>query len=278
MTATMKKYQSIAALFFAAALASCNYEKNAVQDITGPLPSAGIRFFNFGVNAPAVNFFAGDTKVTAISSAACTLPPISDACTSTGVESINGVVYGGVGSGGLYSGFTPGQYTFSGRIAATTDNGVAISTAPGTLTDGKKYSYYQSGVYNTTTKKVDAFVVEDPFPTEIDWSVATVRFVHAIYNANPMTLYATDATGKEFVLGGSVAYKAAGAFTTLPTAVYTLSTRYAGSSTNAMSRTLVTFVAGRVYTITARGDITVTPTTTTCLVTNVTCLDNSLNR
>ncbi len=274
----MKKYFSLAVLLCASVLTGCDYEKNAVQDITGPVPAAGIRFFNFGVNAPGVNFYTGGTKVTAISSAACTLPPISDACLSTGVESLNGVNYGGVASGGSYSGMAPGEYTFSGKIAAATDNGLAISNASAALADGKKYSYYQSGVYNATTKKVDAFVVEDPFPADIDWSVATVRFVNAIFNANPMTLYATDATGKEFVVGGSVAYKGAGAFTTLPTAVYTLSTRYSGSSTNAMSRTLVTFVAGRVYTITARGDITVAPTTTTCLSTNVTCLDNSLNR
>jgi len=279
MTATMKKYQSIAVLFFAAALASCDYEKNAVQDITGPVPAAGIRFFNFGVNAPGVNFYAGDTKVTAISSGSCTLPPISDACTSTGVESINGVNYGGVGSGGLYSGMAPGQHTFSGRIAATTDKGLAISNASATLADGKKYSYYQSGLYNTTTKTVGAFIVEDPFPAEIDWSVATVRFVHAIYNANPMTLYATNTTTtQEVAVGGLVAYKAAGAFMTLPTGIYNLSTRYSGSSTSAMTRTSVTFVAGRVYTITARGNITVTPTTATCLSTNVTCLDNTLNR
>ena len=38
----------------AIALAGC--EKNAVQDITGSLPGARIKFFNFGVNAPQVNF------------------------------------------------------------------------------------------------------------------------------------------------------------------------------------------------------------------------------
>ena len=275
----MNRYGSLAVLLCAAALVSCDYEKNAVQDVTGPLPTAGIRFFNFGVNAPGVNFYAGDTKVTAISSASCTLPPISDACTTTGIESTTGVVYGGVGAGGLYSGIAPGQHTLSARIAAATDKGLAISSLSATIADGKKYSFYQSGLYNTTTKTVDAFIVEDPFPAEIDWSVAHVRFVHTIFNANPMTLYATHSeTGVEFAVGGGVAYKAAGAFTTLPNGVYNLSTRYAGASTSAMTRTAVSFVAGRVYTITARGNITVAPTTTGCAAANVTCLDNTFNR
>jgi len=275
----MNRYGSLAVLLCAAALASCDYKKNAVQDITGPLPVAGIKFFNFGVNAPGVNFYAGNTKVTAISSASCTTPPLSDACTTTGIESTTGVVYGGVGAGGLYSGMAPGQYTFSGKIAAATDKDLAISNVAATVADGKYYSFYQSGIYNTTAKTVDAFIVEDPFPAEIDYTVAYVRFVHAISNANPMTLYAVNtSTATEVAVGAAVAYMAGGAFTALPNGVYNLSTRYAGASTNAMTRTAVSFVAGRVYTITARGDITVAPTTTGCVAANRTCLDNTLNR
>lgn len=279
MTATMNRHRSIAVLLCAAALASCSYDKNAVQDIAGPVPAAAIRFFNFGVNAPGVNFYAGDQKVTAISTAGCSTAP-SEACNTTGVESTTGVTYGGVGNAGLYSGLDAGQHTLSGRIAATTDKGLAISSLAATLEDGKTYSFYQSGLYNTTTKTIDAFVVEDPIPAEIDWSVATVRFVHAIYNANPMTLTITnvDSTAATFVIGGAVAYKGAGAFTTVPNGVYNLATRYSGSSTVVMARPNVSFVAGRTYTITARGTITTAPTNTGCAVTNVTCLDNTTNR
>jgi Domain of unknown function (DUF4397) len=260
MNPVMMRYRAFALLLGAAALSSC--DKNAVQDITGSLPASQIRFFNFGVNAPGVNFYANNTKLTAISSA-------------TGTESTTGVVYGGVGSGGLYAGIAPGQYTFSGKIAATTDKDLAISSVPTNLEAGKRYSFYQSGFYNTTAKTVDAFVVEDPFPTEFDYSVAYVRFVNAISNANPMTMYVRHSvSGTETAVGGAVAYKAAGAFTALPGGSYDLSTRYVGSSTNAITRTAVSFVPGRVYTITARGDITVISTTAT----NRPFLDNTLNR
>jgi hypothetical protein len=205
------------ALLCAVVLASC--DKNAVQEITGPLPTSRIKFFHFGVNAPGVNFYANTTKMTATTSA-------------TGVESTTGVVYGGVGSGGLYSAIAPGPYTLSGKISATVDKDLTISRVNTTLADGKTYSFYQSGFYDGTAKSVDAFVVEDPYEANIDFSVAYVRFVNAISNSQPMTLYAKN------------------------------------------TRTAVSFSAGRVYTIGARGDMTITSTTAT----NRPFLDNTANR
>lgn len=256
----MNRYKALAALLCAAVLSSC--DQNAVQEIAGPAPGARVKFFNFGVNAPAVNFYAGDTKMTAISS-------------TTQEESTSGVRYGGVGSGGYYSGIVPGQYTLSGKISATTDKDLIISQVSATIVDGQNYSYYMSGVYDTVTKTVGGFVVEDPYVEAFDHSVAYVRFVHAISNANPMTLYATDTTAAVVVtIGAEVAYMGAGAFTAVPNGVYNLGTRYAGVGTNAISRTLVSFVAGRVYTIGARGDITIVSTTAT----NRPFLDNTANR
>jgi len=247
------------ALLCAATLGAC--EKNALQDLTGPMPSARVKFFNFGVSAPGVNFFANDTKMTAIASASCTV--LTDAnreqCTTAGIEATTGVTYGGVASGDRYVAIQPGQYTFSGRIAAATDKNLPISNVAGTIADGKFYSFYQSGIYNATTKTVDGFIVEDVFPAAIDWTQAHVRFVHAISNANPMTLYARNTeTGVEIAIGGAAAYKSGSAFTALPPGLYDLSTRYAGSATNVIVRTNVGFAPGRVYTIGARGSITVT--------------------
>ncbi len=232
----------------AVALTAC--EKNAVQDITGSLPESRIKFFNFGVSAPSVNFYANDTKVTAISS-------------TTGAESALGVASGGVASGGFYSAMDPGQYSFSARISATVDKNLPITTAQTTLETGKAYSYYVSGIYNTTTKSAESFVVEDNFVGAIDYSTAYVRFVNAISNANPMTLFGTNTSPvqPEIPIGGAVAYKSAGAFVAVPPGVYNLATRYPSTTGNVIVRTGVSFVAGRVYTIGARGDITVTSTT-----------------
>lgn len=256
----MNRYRALLVLAAGVLLASC--DKNAVQDITGPETGTRIKFFNFGVNAPGVNFYANTTKMTAITSA-------------TGAESVNGVNSGGVGNGGLYSSIAPGQYSLEGKIAAATDKDLAITKVTATLADAKAYSYYISGIYNTTTKTAEGFVVEDPLPAAIDFTQSSVRFVNAISNSQPMVLYARNTTtGTEVAIGGSVAYKAAGVFTNLPQASYDLFVRAPGSSTNLITRTGVSFNNGRMYTIGARGDMTVTGTTSALRPQ----LDNTTNR
>ena len=80
-----------------------------------------------------------------------------------------------------------------------------------------------------------------------------VRFVNAISNASPMTLYAKNTTsGTETAIGAETAYKSAGAFVSIPGGTYDLSTRYTGTATNAIARTAVAFVPG-VSTRSARG-------------------------
>lgn len=259
----MKRHTTTLAAFLCAGLLSaCG--KAEVRDISGPPPAASrIKFFNFGVNAPGVNFYADAAKMTAITSA------------TPGVESTTGVTYGNAGAGGVYTAIAPGDHTFTAKIAATTDKDLAISTVTATIADGKFYSFYMSGFYNATAKTVEGFVVEDPVVEPTDFTAATVRFVNAISNSSPMTLYAKNTvTGVEVAVGGAVAYKGAGAFTPLTRAVYDLSTRLTGSTTNAIVRTGVSFLGGRVYTIGARGDMTVVSTTAT----NRPFLDNTANR
>jgi hypothetical protein len=257
----MKLFRSISVLLCAAALSAC--EQNAVQEITDAVSGdARVRFFNFGVNAPAVNFYGNDVKLTAILSA-------------TGTPSTTGTGYGGVAAGGFYSAVEPGQYALQARISGATDQGLAISNLAATIEDDTHYSFFLSGFYDTVAKTVDSFIVEDAFIEEIDYTSAYVRFVHAISNAQPMTLYATNTTtGAETAIGGAVAYKGASAFTALPEGVYNLAARYAGSTTSAISRAAVSFEEGTVYTIGARGDITVTSTTAATRP----FLDNTANR
>jgi hypothetical protein len=263
----MRPHRAVSLLLAALALSACNVEENAVQDITGPDPGARVKFYNFGINAPGVNFYANTTKMTAVSS-------------TSGTESNNGTAYGALGLAGLYSAIDPGQYTLTGKIAAATDKDLVIASVQTTIADGKHYSYYMSGFYNAAAKQSDAFVLEDVFPAEIDYSTAYVRFVNTMPNATgPLTLYAvntgTTPPGAEVAVGAAVAYKAGGAFVPLPSGTYTLRARLTGVSTNVVERTNVGFAAGRVYTISLRGDATVSSTGT---ATNRPFLDNTANR
>jgi hypothetical protein len=248
-------HKSILLLLSAATVSACG--DKAVQKITEPASGSFIKFHNFAVGAPGVNFFSDATKLTAISS-------------TSGAESATGTVYpaagvGGVGGGGFYSAVAPGAHVLTGRIPdnATTDKGLTISTANATLETGKYYSYFQSGIYNSTTKAADAFVIEDPFISNFDYTTAYVRLVNASSNSQPMTLYAKNTTTLvEVPLGSAVAYKSGGAFTALPQGIYDLSARVSGFSTNSVVKTAVSFLAGRIYTVTALGDMTLSTTGT----------------
>lgn len=263
----MKRHTSIAVPLCVALLSSCDlFEKSAVQDITGPTPTtARIKFFNFSPSSVGVNFFANDVKMTAVGTARCTAPVApadTAACRTTGIESTTGIVYGtctagvcsgGSASGGLYAAIGPGQATLTAKMAA---KDTIVSTITQTIVDGKYYTFFMSGIYNTTTKTAEAFVIEDPIPTgAVDFTIAHVRFVNAISNGSAdLNLTATNTTTTTATaVGGAVAYKAAGAFITLPAGTYDLRVRYTGSATNVITRTGVSLVGGRVYTITSRG-------------------------
>src|SRR5207247_6672610 len=175
---TLTRYRALGTVLCVTALASC--DKNAGQVLPSEPPlSSRVKFFNFGIGAPGVNFYANGTKMTAISS-------------GTSTESTTGVAYGGVGNGGAYSTIAPGTYTLTGRIAATIDKNLAIATVDTTIADGKFYSLYMCGFYNAAGKVSDAFVLEDAYPSPVDYAVAQVRFVHVIPNAAPLTLYAAN--------------------------------------------------------------------------------------
>jgi len=214
----MKRYLSLAGLVCAAAATGCSYDKNAVQEITGPLPASAVKFFNFGIGAPGVNFYANDTKLTAITS-------------TTGAESTTGVTAGGAGNGGFYSALAGGTYTFTGKIAATTDKDLSISPLQAQIADGKYYSYYISGFYNTTSKSAESFIIEDQLP-QPDYSKAYVRFVNASPNSSPMVLNAKfTVDGTTTAIGSNVAYKTGSAFVAITGGNYDLATRVAGGTT-----------------------------------------------
>lgn len=270
----MKTSRSILMLLLAAPLFSA-CDKTAVGVIDDPELGAGanVKFFNFSVGSPSVNFYVNDKKVTAVSATGCAILDETNraACQSTGLESTAGVAYGSAGNGGnaWYSDVTPGQVNISGKIATTVDKNLAIANLQATVEAGKFYSYYLSGIYNTTSKTTDAFIVEDVLPA-VDFGMAHVRFVNASSTTTPMTLYVTHrTTAQETAIGGQTAYKAASAFVAIPAGSYDLNTRTVAGGPAVFNRPQIAFSAGRVYTVTARGN---TATASTML------LDNTANR
>ncbi len=246
--------------------AACGDE--STPRLTESTATAGVKFYNLGLNAPGVNFFAGDAKVTGANSVACTplpAPPADSTCRSRGVEAAAGTPYGSAAAGGFYVSLAPGQYTFTGRISATADNGLAIATVPLTLAEGDRYSVFLTGPYNTATKQVDTLVLKDEIPASAPGDSAVyLRVVSTVANARPMVLIVRTQTVPvaEFTLP-AVAYKTAGSWVPLRiSGLVDLFGREEGSTAAPRSlATGVSLVARRVYTVAIRGDNTVTSTT-----------------
>src|SRR3954470_1291075 len=99
----MNRYASLAlALCAVTAIAACG--DKAAQDISAPLVGANVKFANYSVGSPGVNFYANTTKMTAISSTSCQPPnDTTTVCRTNGVESTTGTAYNALGSGGLYN-------------------------------------------------------------------------------------------------------------------------------------------------------------------------------
>ncbi len=261
----MMRIRTLATLLSVVSLAAC--EKNAVQSITQPATGAFIRFQNYAVSAPGVNFYANDQKLTAINSTSCT-PPTPAACTTTGIESTTGVAYGATANGINYSMLTPGQYKLTGRIAAATDNGLPIASLDANLADGKFYSFFTSGIYNSTTKTSESFIIEDALPTTFDYSKAYIRFVNASSNATAITAAAKlqGTTTVVPITATGVGYKSASPIVTLVPGLTDVTL-----TANGVSVTFTGFnlLPGHVLTLALRGDATSSSTTTGLILTGV---------
>jgi len=264
----MRLHRRLAALLGVLALAACDeYE---IPKISAPVPAASaIRFFNYGLNTPGVQFYADDRKLTGTSSASCYLaknPPVTatdTTCLTTGIQATTGIAYGTAAANGQYVSIEPGQYTITAHSIVAADNGKVISSVPATIEAGKFYSYFQSGFYNTTAKTIDAFLVEDDFPATIDWDETFVRFVNTSSNSQPTTVSLVNLTTTEVhPVATSVPYKTASAFTPVPPGSYALRVQF-GTGTATTTSTVVRYDGGRAYTISLRGDMTVTSTTAT---------------
>lgn len=171
----MKKIYFLVAILLTTIIYSC--KKNGVQIIDAPLASgAQVKFFNFGMNSPSINFYANDAKVTATLSA-------------TGAESTTGVTYGNVFPALNYILLPAGSVNIKGQIpsTATTDANLSTVNLTANLELNKFYSLYTCGFYNTTAKTSDAFIIEDKLPA-VDTSTSYTRFVNTIPNVASASL------------------------------------------------------------------------------------------
>ncbi|SOD20089.1 DUF4397 domain-containing protein [Pedobacter xixiisoli] len=224
------------------ALYSC--EKNANQIIdTKEFNGPFLRGYNFSPSGPTVNVYVNDIKVTAIGS-------------TNGKEATAGIAaYGVFPTTNSYVNLTSkGNVTVKSVIpsTATTNPGVVTSTINGDLQEGKYYSFFTCGLYNTTDKTTSSVILEDKIPT-LDTAAAYLRFVNLVPNApNGYDLVITNrATSQVINLSPTLAFKAASDFVKVPAGIYDLRASSVGGTV--INRTELTISKSYVYSLITRG-------------------------
>lgn len=224
-------------------------DKTDIQTIDGSVKATGIKFFNFAVGSPVVNYYANDVKV-------------SSAVSTTGAESGTvGLTYGAAyPANNAYATIDPGTYDFKATRPSTAaaDPNLVINKLTTSLAANKNYSLYMCGFYDATAKTTDAFLLEDVLPA-LDTGFAYVRFVNVSPNANPVDFYLKlkEAPGTEISIAKNIAFKAGSAFVKVPQSVYNLIVRNANSMDDVVIREDLSVTKSNLYTFSLRGDITI---------------------
>lgn len=231
------------------ALYSC--EKNAAQVIdTKEFNGPFLRGYNFAPSGPTVNVYVNDVKVTAIGS-------------TNGKEATTGIAaYGVFPTTNSYVNLAAkGNVTVKSVIpsTATTNPGVVTSTITGDLQEGKYYSFFTCGLYNTTDKTTSSVILEDKIPA-LDTAFSYIRFVNLVPNApNGYDLVITNrATAQVINLSPTIAFKAATDFVKVPAGIYDLKASSVGGTV--INRTELTVSKSYVYSLITRGTAATTST------------------
>jgi len=233
---------TLAAIVFGACEKGTLVENTEYTIIKAGDPSYSfLRFINFTTGSPEINFSLNGERV-------------SGGASTSGKQV--GYLYLGVfpGTGGTYIPAKVGANTIAANIvsSATVDPGVEVYNNSINTEGGKYYSYFTTGTYNSTNKKIgSSFVLEEVKPV-LDTTKVFVKLVHLGTGA-PNVDFVLQSTGKKII--SNVANGAGSNFTEVPlpgqNAVYLVSNAETGATIVQLAATALT--KGRAYTFILRG-------------------------
>lgn len=224
------------------ALAACGKTDSLPTRFT-PIPTTNtnVKFLNMSPDAPAINFYAGGSKATAV------VPNTAGVVQGMGFPTIYPAVIG-------YASIGSGAQKIDARVpdSATTMAGQNIHTSTPTFVAGKFYTY----TLVDSLSKLSAVVVEDD-PTVADASKAYIRVANFIPNGNVHIEVVKTSSGNVFNAAyNNVSFKTISNFDSLGAgAGQTYRVYLRNSTNNAKLDSISAFVPSNTkkYTIYARG-------------------------
>ncbi|WP_461490520.1 DUF4397 domain-containing protein [Pontibacter sp. HJ8] len=253
----MKKIflKTLAVLSLGFIFGSC--EENAIPERTEYVTSgAMIRFSHASQEAPMVNFYLNDNKVSA-KAPTLTNRETGLSWNSTLANTIHPATYG-------YVNVPAGDYTLS-VIDTTTIPGTkalrknVVVSAPVKLDEKLFYTSYLVGKLDN----LELLTVKDELPNP-DYKVAYIRFVNGMPGAPAnfdVVAKRTLPTTETLNLATNVAYKGVTGYMAVAPGTYDLALFLNGSPTAYTTWTSGVIQAGKVYTFYTKGNYTTTPGT-----------------
>lgn len=232
-------------------------DENAIPEITESVPEGAtyVKFFLHAQDAPIVNFYFDDKKVSAVSSS-------SD-------DEVKGNGYGSVFPSNAYALIPSGTFNVNARDL----EGNTVASSSITFAADKNYSAYLVGA----AESPEIFAMEDVLPepdnVKIYWrfvnTMAAMPFAVDVF-AVKAAVAATDEIPAQPVeiitLGNNLAFKEAGDYKELQPGKYNFRIFESGTdydietSTPYIQNTVTVGTLGRVYTTQIRGTYSETPT------------------
>ncbi|RIJ42340.1 DUF4397 domain-containing protein [Pontibacter oryzae] len=242
-------FKSIAIVAAGLMLGSC--EKNAIEDFNDPVNSgAYIKFLHAAPDAPAVNYYLDNTKVSTI------------AANSAGEE--QGMAY-------AKSPLFPSNYGYA-NVEAGTRTLQAITPAPQgnavtatnsvTLANGNFYSAFLIG----SAGAYESLLVEDKLPAAT-YGKSYIRFVNLVqaapnsYSATAVKTATSESPETRTAVGEALNFKGNTAYVAVePTGSYVVELKENGLAGTVIKSSSFSPVGGRVYTLVMHGNYSGTKT------------------
>ena len=239
-------------------LVSCGDKDVIIKEYTRePGTEAQVRFYNFGISAPSINFYANGKKVTATQSL-------------TGEMAPTGVSFGGTYPSLGYVEIEPGSnITISSKtpttLAIPTNNTnnyeqdkQVSSVNVSSLESKKRYSLFIAGYFDKNTHTAESFIISDDLPPS-DTSKVFIRFVNSgVAEAGTLSIKVSRMEGTtvltEDIVDPALAFKTATPFVAFPYGTYKF-TIIPSNATNRIWERTISLNRDRVHTIAVRGDL-----------------------
>lgn len=234
---------------------ACGDQHTFPDIVRAPLSDHGqVRFYNFVMNGPTVNFYANGVKSTGITS-------------TTGKEAANGVGWGGThpnigyveipaGNNVTIESITPKNMLIPTNNINNYEGGIVTSSLViPKIEPLKQYSVYLSGYWDKINKNSKSFYIKDEMPG-VDTASVFMRFVNSgVEEAGDLKFVVTsrDTLVGTIVIDEKIPYGTASKFVAVPYGTYNL--KVYTTKGDSLIRNGIVLNPDRVHTFALRGNI-----------------------